>query len=134
MNFCQMQLLASVGSVNDMRYTPSGTAVFSFSLAQDLGPVKDGKEGERKTNWWRVTLWGDMAERWAEKITKGTLVFVVGEPGEPQIYQDKKTGEHKVSLQFNGRTIRVGRDTAAAAPGEMSVGQSSGGHDEDIPF
>ena len=57
-----------------LRYTTNGRAFVGFSLA-----VNDDKRGESEpTEWVRVTLWGDIAERLDGALTKGREVYAEG--------------------------------------------------------
>lgn len=132
MSYHELEIEGYVGRVDDMRYTPAGKAVFSFSMPTDIF-TKQGEE--KKSNWWRVTVWDKQAEFLSEKVVKGMHLLVKGEVGEPQVYQDKKTGENKVGLQMTARTVRF-LDRAGTVVGEGTAAPEAAGgnHDEDIPF
>jgi single-strand DNA-binding protein len=58
----------------ELRYTSGGRAFIGFSLA-----VHDDKRGESEaTEWVRVTLWGEIAERLDGTLTKGREVYAEG--------------------------------------------------------
>ena len=64
----------------EMRFTPSGAAVASFTVAstprtfdRQAGEWKDGE-----TLFMRCSIWRDAAENVAESLTKGTRVIVQG--------------------------------------------------------
>lgn len=63
----------------EMRYTSAGAAVLEFTLAVNEPRRKDGSDGDPAT-FWRVTLWREDAETYANLLTKGTRVVVVGRP------------------------------------------------------
>jgi single-strand DNA-binding protein len=135
----QLTLIGNLGNDPEMRYTPSGVAVTSFSLA--VSRSWTGKDGQRqeKTIWFRVNAWDKMAETASQYLTKGRQVFVVGELEEPRTFTDRD-GNTRVSLDVRALTIKfLGR----AADGSGPVTQASGSaqppaaheiHDEDIPF
>ena len=55
-------LVGNLGRDPEMRYTPSGQQVTSFSMAtSEKWTGQDGQVQER-TIWWRVTVWGKQAE------------------------------------------------------------------------
>src|SRR5687768_8155214 len=57
-----------------LRYTANGRAFVGFSVA-----VHDDKRGESDpTEWVRVTLWGEIAERLDGTLTKGREVYAEG--------------------------------------------------------
>lgn len=76
LNSCQF--IGRVGRDPEVRHTPSGDTVASFSLAVD--ETYKGKDGNKveKTEWILCTVWGKQAEFVAQYITKGRLVHVSG--------------------------------------------------------
>ena len=62
-----------------MRYTPTGRPVTQFSVAVNQS-TKNQQTGEwiEETDWFRVSVFGDRAERAAEQLRKGNRVFVEG--------------------------------------------------------
>ena|SRR3989304_3447266 len=108
----QITLLGRAGSDCEMRYTPSGKGVASFSLAVDKG------YGDKKqVLWFRVTIWEPQAEAAAKLVTKGVVVLVVGELEEPRTWTDKD-GNTRVSLEVTARTWKL---VGNVAPKDISV-------------
>lgn len=67
----------------EMRYTQSGTAVTSFTLAVDKQLSKDKKQemeskGQPTADFPRITVWGKQAESSANYLAKGKLVAIQG--------------------------------------------------------
>jgi len=60
----------------DMRYTASGTAVTTFTLAVDR-PFSNNK-GEKEADFIPVVVWRQLAEACANNLTKGRMVAVQG--------------------------------------------------------
>ena len=119
----QITLLGRAGQDTDMRYTPSGKAVASFSLAVDKG-----FGDQKKTIWFRVSLWEKQAESAAKLVTKGMVVLVVGELEEPRTYTDKN-GDTRVSLEVTARSWKLVGNVAPKEPVGVSVEDSN-----EIPF
>ena len=60
-------------TVKDLVYTPSGTAVLSWSFAQKVG------YGDNvRFDWYTASMFGTQAEKLNGKIQKDTRFFVVG--------------------------------------------------------
>ncbi len=151
--FQQIMLLGNLGSDPEMRYTPSGVPVATFSLA--VNRVFNNPEGQRqeKTTWFRVTAWRRDAELVSQYLTKGRQVLIIGEIEEARPWTDRE-GNARASLEVTARTIRFvgGRgegtgagDEHASAPAPAARKGSSGGGapapgngpeltDDDIPF
>lgn len=78
MSFNKIIIVGNLGSDPELRYTPQGTAVTTFSLATN--EKRKDKDGERKdeTTWFRVTLWNKAAENASRYLTKGSSVYIEG--------------------------------------------------------
>ena len=71
-------IIGLVGRDPEMRFTPSGRPVTSFSVATSRTWVS--AEGERRddTEWFNVVAWGNLAEICKAHLTKGQQVYVEG--------------------------------------------------------
>lgn len=74
MSFNKIIILGNLGRDPELRYTPQGDAVCSFSVA--VGE-KD-KNGVEKTNWFKVTFWRKQAETVSRYFVKGSQIYVEG--------------------------------------------------------
>src|SRR5258707_4623735 len=79
MSFNKITLVGNLGRDPELRYTPQGTPVCSFSLATNE-KRKDRTTGENQdlTTWFRVTLWGRQAETASQYLTRGRPVYIEG--------------------------------------------------------
>jgi single-strand DNA-binding protein len=75
----RVMVIGNLGRDPEMRYTPGGQAVTSFSLAATR--TTTGTNGERRdtTEWFNVISWGSLAEICSQYLTKGRRVYVEGE-------------------------------------------------------
>ena len=78
MSMNKILVIGNVGSDPEMRYTPNGTAVTSFSLATNR--VYTNASGERKeeTEWFTVVAWNSLAEQVNQYLAKGRRAYVEG--------------------------------------------------------
>jgi single-strand DNA-binding protein len=72
-----VQIIGNVGKQPDMRYTPSGSPVASFSVACNRKYEQDGQSRE-ETEWINVVTWNKQAESCNQYLSKGSLVYVEG--------------------------------------------------------
>ena len=74
----KMTIIGNLGSEPEMRFTPGGKTVTSFSVATNWRYTT--QEGERKeeTEWFTVVAWGRLAEQCNQFLSKGRLVYVEG--------------------------------------------------------
>jgi single-strand DNA-binding protein len=74
----KVMLIGHLGKDPELKYTPGGAAVATFSLATTEG-YKD-KEGnwQERPEWHRLVVWNKQAEVAAEYLKKGQQIFVEG--------------------------------------------------------
>lgn len=75
----KVMLIGNLGKDPEVRYTTSGQAVASFSIATtEKFKNKQSGDWDEKTEWHRVTLWGKLAEIAGEYLAKGKTVYIEG--------------------------------------------------------
>jgi single-strand DNA-binding protein len=141
--FNQIILVGNLGNDPEMRYTPNGVPVTSFSLAVSKRWTSQDGQKQEKTTWYRINAWRKEAELASQYLTKGRQVMVVGELDEARMFTGRD-GQVHVSLEVTAHTIRFlgGRGESAggadvgsahAAPAANAGGEPQIS-DEDIPF
>ena len=70
--------IGNLGKDPEMRYTPSGKPVTTFSVAVSRKFTNAEGEQREETEWFRVTAWNKLAETCNEFLSKGRKVFVEG--------------------------------------------------------
>lgn len=71
-------LIGNLGADPELKYTPSSRALCNLRVATtDVFKSRDGQRQER-TEWHRITVWGDMAENCSKYLAKGRSVYVEG--------------------------------------------------------
>ncbi len=139
-------LVGNLGQDPEMRYTPGGTGVCSFSVAtNERWTGKDGSKQE-KTQWHRIVVWGKLGELCSQYLTKGRTVYIEGRI-EYRDWNDKE-GNKRTSteiiasnVQFLGGGAGKGPREAGETPRASSSAPASSNQDnlpefedEDIPF
>jgi single-strand DNA-binding protein len=71
-------IIGRLGRDPEMRYTPSGRPVTSFTVATSRS--WNTSEGERRveTEWFNVVAWSNLAEICKQHLTKGQQVYIEG--------------------------------------------------------
>jgi single-strand DNA-binding protein len=124
-------ILGRVGKDPEVKYTASGTAVASFSVATTLKKSK----GADETEWHRVVAWDRLAEIVGKYAKKGDLIYIEGRL-RARTWIDKGGNERDVTeivaerVQLIGRTVK--RDEVEQKPVDTSGGIAA--MDEDLPF
>jgi single-strand DNA-binding protein len=71
-------IIGNLGRDPEMRYTPGGQAVTQFTVAVNRNYKGQNGEWQEETEWFRVVVWGQQAERAAEYLRKGNKVYIEG--------------------------------------------------------
>ncbi len=135
-------IVGNVGKDPEMRYTPSGQAVTSFSVASNRQYTTGNGEQVKETIWFRVTTWGKQAEVCNQYVKKGMKVLVEGRltpdkaTGGPRVWT-KQDGSAGASFEVTAATVRFlsGRGEGESG-GPMSAGMDVAEipPEDDIPF
>jgi single-strand DNA-binding protein len=155
--FHRITLIGRVGQEPQMRYTPEGTPVTSFSVATTKMISKNTREtcpaGWKEsyngknwelTIWWRVTCWRGLAETVNAYLSKGRQVFVEGEIGgdaengtqNPRVWTGND-GVARASYEMTADTVKFlgGRDDVdVRSGGPTSEGPEEGLDEDTLPF
>src|SRR5215470_11821180 len=75
---CKVILVGNLGRDPEKRYTQDGRPVTRFSVAATTRRRERDGEWADHTEWFSVTVFGRQAETLAERVTKGTRVYVEG--------------------------------------------------------
>lgn len=100
----EIVIIGNLGSDPEMRYTPSGQSVTSFSVASNRRWRNRDGETEEKTDWFRVSCWGNMAETANNYLEKGRQIYCRGRL-EARIYDDRD-GNTRISLDVTAFDIQ----------------------------
>ncbi len=130
----KVMIIGNLGKDPEMRFTPSGNPVTSFSVATNR--VYTTSEGERReeTEWFTVVTWSKLAEQCNQFLTKGRLVYVEGRLRTHT--WESQDGQKHYRTEIVANSVRfLDRQSVAPLPGEKA---EEAGVDElepeDIPF
>lgn len=124
-------IVGNVGRDPEMRYTPSGSAVTSFSVA-----VSDGFGERKKTIWFRVSAWEKLAETCNNYLKKGSKVLIEGrlnatDTGNPRTY-NRQDGTTAASFEVTANVVRFLSSRSESDESEDLIGGLD--PDTEIPF
>src|SRR5262245_3903659 len=148
-------LIGNLGADPELKYTPSNRPVCNLRLAtNEVFKDKSGQRQER-TEWHRVTVWGEQAENCSKYLSKGRSVYIEGKL-QTRTWDDKDgqkryatdvVADRVVFLSDGGGARRGGGGGGGGGRGwgEESGGGGGGGgepadagqpppSDDDIPF
>jgi len=74
----KVMLIGHLGRDPEMRYTPSGRPVTSFSVVTTRTWTSAEGDRHEESEWFNVVSWGNLAEICNQYLTKGQQVYVEG--------------------------------------------------------
>lgn len=140
MSFNKVILVGNLGRDPELRYTPQGTPVCSFTMATNERRKDKNGEMQDHTTWFKITLWGRQAETASQYLTKGRPIYIEGRlrvdewtdrDGKPRYTLDVQATD----MQFIGGGR--GEDAMAARAGGSegpAMDHPPDPTDDDIPF
>jgi len=147
MSINKVILVGNLGKDPELRYTPSGVAVATFSLAtSERFKGRDGQQQER-TEWHNIVVWRGLAEICGKYLHKGRQVYIEGKI-QTRSYDDRDGNKRYITeivadnMQMLGRGGDEGGSQRGGWQGPSEPApQSSPNYDEppfnpddDIPF
>ena len=124
----KVMVIGNVGRDPEMRYTPSGKPVTSFSVATTRGWTNSDGERREETEWFNVVAWGNLAEICKQHLRKDQQVYVEGrlQTRSWEDHQGKK--RFRTELVANEMILLGGRHNALEAAESTVQGE------EEFPF
>lgn len=139
MSFHTIILVGNLGRDPEMRYTPNGQAVTSFSVASNRQYTGQNGQPVKETIWFRVSAWGKLAETCNNYLRKGSKVLVEGRlvpdpaTGAPRLWT-RQDGTSASSYEITANTVRF---LSTRGEGEGVAGEDvvdTGMSEDEIPF
>ncbi len=142
MTMNKILVIGNLGRDPEMRYTPNGQSVTSFSVASNRKYTTAAGEQREETEWFNVSAWGRHAELCNQYLTKGQQVYVEGRlhsrTYETRDGQTRFVNEINLTdVQFLSRGAEMGGEASGYAPGPgPGMGDEGPPMDDvdDLPF
>lgn len=129
--FCKAMIIGNLGRDPEMRYTPSGKPVTSFSVAVSRKYTTADGDPREETQWFRVNAWSKLAETCNEFLSKGRKVFV---EGRLQVRTwEGQDGQKRTSVEIVASDVVWLDQPKTATLGEEGTAEEETGA-EDLPF
>jgi single-strand DNA-binding protein len=132
-------LVGNLGRDPEVRATPSGQSVCSFSIATTERFTDRAGQQREQTEWHNVVAWGRQADTCGQYLKKGRQVYVEGKLTTRQYEAKDGTGKRYRTeivaqrVQFLGGRASAGFDEGAPDFNSVPDGAPPV-DDEDIPF
>lgn len=134
-------LIGNLGKDPELRYTNSGTAVATFSVATNESRKDQSGNVQEKTEWHNIVAWSKLAEICGEYLKKGGKLYLEGRL-QYRTYDDKNGVKRYVTEIVMDQMLMLDSrgGGAAAAPGSgdssgaPSQQEQAGEKIDDLPF
>ena len=126
MSFNKITIVGNLGRDPELRYTPQGIAVCSFSMATNEKRRDKSGELQDTTTWFKVTLWRQQAENAAKYLTKGSPVYIEGRLRIEEWTDHDNNNRYTLDVQATDMQFIGSRSDGMGGGGDYS-----GGHPED---
>lgn len=87
-----VQLIGNLGKDPEVKFTPNGVAVATFSIATNEGFKDKNGQWQDRTEWHNIVAWQRLAEIVGEYAKKGSKVFIQGKL-KTDSWEDKQSGK-----------------------------------------
>jgi single-strand DNA-binding protein len=125
----KVMIIGNLGRDPEMRYTPSGRPVTTFSVATSR--TWNTSEGEKhvETEWFNVVAWSNLAEICKQYLTKGQQVYIEGRL-QTRHWDDQEGNKHTSVEIVANEMIILGERREAGETGT----ESESIEEEEFPF
>ena len=125
-------LIGNLGAEPELRYTQSGTAVASFSIAtSERWKDAEGKTQE-STEWHRIVAWGRLAEICNQYLHKGSRIYLEGKL-QTRKWQDRD-GSDRYITEVVAREMKMLNNRSAGENSNGGPHYEPPSTDDDVPF
>lgn len=108
----KVMIIGLVGREPEMRYTPAGRPVTTFSVACSRSWASPDGEKHTETEWFNVVTWGNLAETCKQHLSKGNQVYIDGRL-QTRRWEDTEGCKH-VSVEIvAGEILLLGNHASA---------------------
>lgn len=136
----KVMIIGHLGRDPEMRYTPSGKPVTTFTVAVSRSWNSGDGERHTETEWFNIVAWGNLAETCKQYLTKGMLVYIEGRL-QTRKWEDKEGQKHSsVEVVANEMTMLSERrdgnhntEAGSAAPPSEEAAPANN-NEGDFPF
>ena len=125
----KVMIIGHLGRDPEMRYTPSGRPVTTFSVATTRSWTSADGERHEETEWFNVVAWGSLAEICNQYLHKGQQVYIEGRL-QTRRWEDNEGNKHFTTELVAKEMIMLGDRREIINDSPMSNEST----EEDFPF
>ena len=136
----KVQIIGHLGKDPEMRYTPAGKPVTTFTVA--VSRTWNSADGEKRseTEWFNVVAWGNLAEICKQYLVKGKQVYIEGHLKTRSWDDKEKEGVKHTRVEVVANEMmmlgdrRDSNNTQSHDTETASSDTSAGAVEDDFPF
>jgi len=125
----KVMIIGNLGRDPEMRYTPSGKPVTTFSVATSRTWSTSEGEKREETEWFNIVAWSSLAEICKQYLTKGQQVYIEGRLQTR--HWDGQEGNKHTSVEIVANEMIIlseRREVSESTP------ESESAEEEEFPF
>lgn len=121
----KVMIIGHLGRDPEMRYTPSGRPVTTFTVATSRSWNTADGERHTETEWFNIVTWGNLAEICKQYLTKGQQVYIEGRL-QTRRWEDKEGVKHSTVEVVASEMMMLGerREVNHGQAGEVVSAES----------
>lgn len=128
----KIMVIGNLGRDPEMRYTPSGRPVTTFSLATNRSWKTSDGERRNETEWFSIVAWGNLAEICNKFLSKGKQIYIEGRV-QTRHWEDDDGNKHETTEIVAKEMIMLGdRRTSDEDPDDTESQDEP--DDDEFPF
>ena len=133
----KVTLIGNLGKDPELRYTSSGVAVATFSMATSESWKDPEGNTQERTQWHSIVAWRKLAEIVGEYLKKGSKIYLEGRL-QYRNYDDKNGVKRYVTEIVMDEMVmldsRGGGASQQQDSGSSQLPEETGGKVDDLPF
>ena len=130
----KIMIIGNLGGDPEMRFTPSGNPVTTFSVATNRAYNTPDGERKEETEWFSVVTWSRLAENCNQYLVKGQRIYVEGRL-HTRTWDGQDGQKHtRVEVIANNVIFLDKRAAVATAEEKPDEGETGEIEPQDIPF
>jgi len=128
----KVMIIGHLGRDPEMRYTPSGRPVTTFTVATARNWNTADGEHHTETEWFNVVTWGNLAEICNQYLTKGQQVYIEGRL-QTRRWEDTEGTKH-VNVEIVASEMMMLGERHDAAPSQAAEPPVLDENEDEYPF
>lgn len=130
----KVMLIGNLGRDPEMRYTPSGRPVTTFSMATNRSWKSSDGERRSETEWFNIVAWGSLAEICNQYLKKGQQVYIEGRL-QSRSWEDDDKVKHQTTEVVAKEMVMLGDRRKENSDADDDTHEVATENDEDeFPF